>query len=164
MSVGKINELLNIWATSLVPHNDKPPFKDHSDLYSMINATPSPGGDVNWKSFTLCFAAEELPLDVPNWKKMKWDVWYRDPQELINNMLQNPDFHDKFDYIPHQEYDLNGNHHFHNVMSGDWCWHEMVSKYILFPFIYFVVTELYTRILLLKIQIQMILLRNFPCM
>ena len=131
MSARKIDDLLNIWAASLAPHHDDPPFKDHNELYSMIDTTPLPGGDANWKSFNLSFAAdEELPPDAPNWKKMKWDVWYRDPRELINNLLQSPDFHNEFDYIPHQEYDLDGNHRFHNVMSGDWCWREAVSKFI----------------------------------
>ena len=88
MSVGKINKLLNIWAALLTPHNDEPPFKDHSDLNSTINATPLPGGDADWKSFALHFAAdEELPLFAPNWKKMKWDVWYIDPQELYFKIL-----------------------------------------------------------------------------
>ena len=106
-----------------MPHHDDPPFKDHNEQYSMIDATPLPGDNANWKSFNLCFAADkELPPDAPNWKKMKWDIWYRDPHELINNILQSLDFHNKFDYIPHQEYDLEGNHHFHNVMSGDWWW------------------------------------------
>lgn len=128
MPAKKIDDLLNIWAASLAPHHDTLPFKNHNDLYSTIDATPIPGGDADWKSFNLCFHPdEELPHDAANWKKTKWDVWYRDPRQLIDNMLQNPDFRDEFDYIPHQEYDLDGNHRFHNVMSGDWCWREAVS-------------------------------------
>lgn len=126
----KIDNLLNVWAASLAPHHDTPPFKDHKELYSTIDATPIPGGNVNWETFNLCFCPpdKDLPPDAANWKKTKWDVWYRDLCKLIDNMLQNPDFRDEFDYIPHQEYNLDGNHCFHNVMSGDWCWREAVSK------------------------------------
>lgn len=132
MPAGKIDDLLNVWAASLAPHHDAPPFKDHKELYSTIDATPIPGGDANWETFNLCFRPpdEDLPPDAANWKKTKWDVWYRDPRKLIDNMLQNPDFRNEFDYIPHQEYDLDGNHRFHNVMSGDWCWREAVSNII----------------------------------
>jgi hypothetical protein len=131
MPAGKIDDLLKIWAALLAPHNDEPPFKDHNDLYSTIDATPLPGGDAEWKSFNLCFRGDDLPPDAPNWKKTKWDVWYRDPRQLIHNMLQNPDFRTEFDYTPHQEYDLDGNHRFHNVMSGNWCWREAVSINVL---------------------------------
>ena len=77
MSASKIDDLLEIWAASLATHNDEPPFKNHRDLYSMIDATPLPGGDAEWKTFNLRFNNdEELPPDMPNWKKKKWDVWY----------------------------------------------------------------------------------------
>ena len=138
ISTGKTDNLLEVWAASLAPHNDKPPFKDHCDLYSMIDSTPLPGGDAEWKTFNLHFHSnEELPPDTPNWKKKKWDVWYYNPHQLIHNLLQNPDFHDKFDYTPYQEYNMDGNYCFHNVMSGNWCWHEAVS---ILPFIYYWLT------------------------
>ena len=50
-----------------------------------------------------------------------------DPYQLIHNLLQNPDFHAEFDYTPYQEYSMEGNHRFHNVMSGNWCWCEVVN-------------------------------------
>lgn len=136
MPAGKIDDLLKIWAATLAPHNDAPPFKDHNDLYSTIDATPLPGGDTEWKTFNLCYRGDEgapdAPgADVPNWKNTKWDVWYRDPRQLIHNMLLNPNFRNEFDYAPHQEHDLDGNHRFHNMMSGNWCWRESVSLYLL---------------------------------
>ena len=100
MSANKIDNLLEIWAVSLTTHNNEPPFKNHCDLYSMIDATSIPGGDAEWKTFNLCFNSdEELPPNAPNWKK-KWDVWYHDPCQLMHNLLQNPDFHDEFNYTP----------------------------------------------------------------
>ncbi|KAF7969588.1 hypothetical protein HWV62_26903 [Athelia sp. TMB] len=53
-----------------------------------------------------------------------FEVWYRDPRELIKNLLSNPDFDGEFDYSPFHEYDGDGNHHFQDFMSGDWAWHQ----------------------------------------
>jgi hypothetical protein len=36
-------------------------------------------------------------------------------------MLSNPDFKDGFDYVPLQEYDMDGNHHYQHFMSGNWA-------------------------------------------
>lgn len=76
MPTGKINDLLNIWTTSLAPHHDVPPFKYHKELCSTIDTTPIPGGDANWETFNLCFHPpnEDVPPDAANWKKTKWDV------------------------------------------------------------------------------------------
>ena len=139
MSSRKIDDLLKFWAASLTTHDDEPPFKDHCDLYSTIDATPLPGSDAEWKTFNLCFQDDEdLPPSAPNWKK-KWDVWYHNPLQLIHNLLQNPDFCTEFNYTPYQEYDLDRNHCFHNFMSRNWCWCEMI---IISPFIYLLLTML----------------------
>ena len=89
MSAGKIDYLLKIWTALLAAHNDEPPFKDHHNLYFMIDATPLPCGDAEWKTFNLHFSDdEEIPPDAPNWKKQKWDVWYCNPHQIIHNLLQ----------------------------------------------------------------------------
>ena len=70
----------------------------------------------------------------------------------IHTLLQNPNFHNKFDYTPHQEDNTDGNHCFHNVMSGNWCWHEAVS---ILPFIYYWLTT-FNRMLLQKTPRHMV--------
>lgn len=134
MPASKIDDLLKIWAAILAPHNDSPPFKDHNELYSIIDATPLPDGNTEWQTFNLCYCSDDIGPnapgdDIPNWKKMKWDVWYHNPCQLIYNMLLNSNFCGEFNYAPHQEHNLDGNHCFHNMMSGNWCWHEAVSVY-----------------------------------
>ncbi|KAG1767859.1 hypothetical protein EV702DRAFT_1182058 [Suillus placidus] len=47
MPAGQINRLLDLWASTLAKHNDKPPFADHRDLYEVIDS--SPFGDVKWQ-------------------------------------------------------------------------------------------------------------------
>ncbi|KAG2359221.1 hypothetical protein BDR07DRAFT_1452441 [Suillus spraguei] len=40
--------------------------------------------------------------DVPPWKLAEHTVWFRDPCELVQNQLSNPDFADQIDYAPRQ--------------------------------------------------------------
>ncbi|KAG2148684.1 uncharacterized protein EDB93DRAFT_1240462 [Suillus bovinus] len=50
-SAKQIDTLLDLWAASLIKHNDAPPFTGHRDLYDTIDATPL--GDVPWKIFSM---------------------------------------------------------------------------------------------------------------
>ena len=61
----------------------------------------------------------------------KYDVWSRNPHTLVQNILSNPDFDNKFDYTPLQEHDMDGNHQFKNFMSGNWAWKQAVSQNLL---------------------------------
>src|SRR5229473_419952 len=65
---------------------------------------------------------------VPPWMKATYDVWYRDPCVIVKNLLSNPDFKNEFDYSPVQEYDTEGNHRFHDFMTGNWAWHQAVCS------------------------------------
>ena len=127
MSAGDIDSLLKIWAATLAPHNDHPPFRNHTELYNTIDTTPI--GDVPWESFTVTYNG-----DIPDGKRLPWmeeefEVWFRNPKELVQNMLANPDFNDEFDCSPFHEYDKNDRHRFHNFMSGDWAWKQAVCIY-----------------------------------
>ena len=51
MSAGDINLITGLWAASLAPHNDSPPFKNAKDLYDTIVSPPL--GNAPWQSFTL---------------------------------------------------------------------------------------------------------------
>lgn len=121
-----IDELLEIWAATLVPHGDKPPFVNHTDLYSVIDSTPL--GDVPWESFSLSYNGQKPDKDVPSWMSGEHDVWFRDPHSLIRNLLSNPDFNNEFDYSPFQEHDSDGNHRFQDFMSGNWAWQQAVRS------------------------------------
>lgn len=49
MSGGDIDFIFGLWAASLAPHSDTPPFANHVDMYDAIDSTPL--GDVPWQSF-----------------------------------------------------------------------------------------------------------------
>jgi Plavaka transposase len=130
MSAGDINFILGLWAASLAVHNDKPPFSNAKDLYNTIDSTPL--GDVPWQTFSLQHNGTKPTSDVPSWMQAEYDVWFRDPKALVQNMLSNPDFKSDFDYAPFQEYTADGTHRFRDFMSGNWAWQQAVSSHFLF--------------------------------
>ncbi|KAG1867264.1 hypothetical protein DFJ58DRAFT_714463 [Suillus subalutaceus] len=129
MSVGNINILLDLWAATLLKHNDKPPFADSRDLYKTIDSTLV--GDVKWQSFNVRYTGEKPAHNVPPWMTESHDVWYRDPHDIIRNMLANPDYEKEMDYRPYREFSTDDNEHqWQDFMSGDWAWNQadIISK------------------------------------
>ena len=56
---------------------------------------------------------------------MKFDVWYRNPCEVIKNLLARPDLEGHINYSPYQEFD-GERRQYSNLMSGDWAWRQSV--------------------------------------
>lgn len=129
MSAAGMDKLFNIWEATLAPFDTPPPFTNSDDLYETIDSTPY--GDIRWESFTVRY---NLAKDAPSneapaaWKTAEYDGWFRDPRKLIRNILANRGFDGEFDYAPYQEYDYKGQHRFHDVFSGNWCWRQAVSR------------------------------------
>ena len=57
----------------------------------------------------------------------EYEIWFWDPRALVHGLIVNPDFKDEFDYAPFHEYNEDGNHCFHDFMSGDWTWKQAVQ-------------------------------------
>ena len=129
MLAGDIDILLDLWSASLFKHGDQPPFASHQELYDTIDSTPL--GDVPWESFSVHYNGIRPENDVPSWMDAEYDVWFRNPHTLVQNILSNPDFDNEFDYTPLQEHDMDGNHRFENFMSGNWAWKQAVSQNLL---------------------------------
>jgi len=55
----------------------------------------------------------------------EYQLWYRDPREVIRNLLANPDLADGLDYVPYHEFE-NGKRRYCDFMSGDWVWEQCV--------------------------------------
>lgn len=125
MSASKIDRLLNLWAATLAKHSDRPPFADHRDLYRTIDSSSL--GDVKWDGFQVQYTGEKPDVDVPSWMSSSYDVWFRDPREVIRNMLANPMFAGEMDYCPYREFSsLNDERQWKDFMSGDWAWDQAV--------------------------------------
>ncbi|KAH9022636.1 hypothetical protein EDB85DRAFT_2151663 [Lactarius pseudohatsudake] len=85
MSAGDIDFILSLWAASLAPHNDKPPFSKATQMYHTIDEIPL--GEVQWQSFTLQFNGTRPTNMVPSWMEGDYNVWFRDPRILVHNLL-----------------------------------------------------------------------------
>ncbi|KAG1879522.1 hypothetical protein C8R48DRAFT_745047 [Suillus tomentosus] len=107
-------------ATTLAKHCDTPPFADHKDLHSVIDATEL--GDVPF--FSVQYSGER-PEVVPPWMDDEFEVWYRDPRAMAHNILANPTYKNEIDYVPFREYDVLDNmRQWKDFMSGDWAWQQ----------------------------------------
>ncbi|KAG2112034.1 uncharacterized protein F5147DRAFT_744677 [Suillus discolor] len=123
MSAGNINILLDLWAATLLKHNNKLPFADCRDLYKTIDSTPV--GNVKWQSFKVQYTGEKPAHDVLPWMTESHDVWYQDPHKVICNMLANPDYATEMDYQPYCEFSTDNNERqWQDFMSGDWAWNQ----------------------------------------
>ncbi|KAF8873125.1 hypothetical protein BD779DRAFT_1613705 [Infundibulicybe gibba] len=119
MSAGNIDILMDTWALSMARHNDYGPFSSHEHMYAVIDAIEH--GDAPWKSFTTSYAGT-LGADAPSWQLADYEVWYRDPNIVIQNILDNPDFKSQFNYTPYVELDQSGKRRWNEFMSGNFSW------------------------------------------
>lgn len=74
-------------------------------------------------------SGERPEQDVPPWMSADYDVWYRDPRLVAQNMLSNPDFDSEIDYQPYKEYVSGDNRRYSNLFSGDWAWNQAVCNH-----------------------------------
>lgn len=133
MSGKKIDRLMDLWAAQ--HPDDPPPFSTAKDLYETIDSTAL--GDIPWQAFSVTYEGE-LPKDkpVPGWMTAKYEVWFRDPLQVIENQLGNPDFAGEIDYAPKQVFGKNKKRQFMDLMSGNWAWEQAVCRFsVSFPFV-----------------------------
>jgi len=124
MAETRVDELMQLWAASQVQDNRSPPFLNHDVLQEQIDNISL--SHVNWNSFSITYTGP-LPLqNTPKWMTTEYEVWYRNPREVIHNILSNPDFESEFDYKPFQEF-KDGKREWSDFMSGNWAWKQAVS-------------------------------------
>jgi len=129
MSGSHIDEILRLWTASLleIDPNAPGPFRNHWDLYETIDYSTLV--DNPWMSFTLSYGGKRPEMGpIPTWMTTPTEIWYRDPRQLIHDIVGSPDFRDEIDYVPYHEYvGHQNNHQFHDFFSGDWVWKQAVS-------------------------------------
>jgi len=123
MSSGDIDELLGLWNV-LLPDGAEPPFASHHHLHSLIDDIQH--GDVKWQSMTATYKSGPQSQDDPTWMMKKWDIWFRDPCELLRNQLANRDFDGETDYAPRQVFNASDKRVYSDFMTGSWVWDEAV--------------------------------------
>ncbi|KAG1763021.1 hypothetical protein EDD22DRAFT_979524 [Suillus occidentalis] len=58
------------------------------------------------------------------WMTAPYNVWYRDPLELVHNMLANPKFNGEIEFSPYRDYTTDNKWYWKNLLSGDWAWNQ----------------------------------------
>lgn len=129
MSAGNINILLDLWAATLLKHNEPPPFASAADMYETIDSTPL--GDIAWQSFSVTYDGD-VPDSAPQWMSTEYEVWFRDPHLVALSMVDNPDYKGSFDTTPIRVFDTGpgGHRQYQNFMSGDMVWDEAVCFHV----------------------------------
>ncbi|KAH9915818.1 uncharacterized protein B0H18DRAFT_1107822 [Fomitopsis serialis] len=102
MPQAKINQLMNLWAASLLKHDDNPPFADNTDLENVIDATTV--GDIPWQSFS-------------------------SPRLVAHHIIGNADIAEEFDKVPYREFvhvdgEEQPRRRYGNFMSANWPWEQ----------------------------------------
>ncbi|KAI0707701.1 hypothetical protein C8Q76DRAFT_770579 [Earliella scabrosa] len=128
MPARNIDTILELWAASQLKHQDVAPFKDHTALYDTIDRTTL--GEVAWESFKLSYGGAKPATAVPDWMNVSNTVHFRNPRDVVRNMLANPDFKDEIDYGPLIEFGPDGARRLQNFMGGEWAWQQadLISK------------------------------------
>ena len=116
MSKGNVDHLMQILSRSAP--NGTAPFHNYKDLLARIDAIEV--GDVTWESF-VCKYEGDISDESPSWMSQGYEVHYRDPLDVIKNILSNTDFKNRMDYAPYLEYDAKGERQFHDFMSANWA-------------------------------------------
>ncbi|KAG2059973.1 hypothetical protein BDR06DRAFT_1062827 [Suillus hirtellus] len=122
----QINHLLDLWAASLIQagtNTSQVLFTDHRDVYRTIDNTPL--GDVKWQSFSVKYTGD-IPDEGPlPWMTESYDVWFRNPHQVVQNMLANPDYASEVDMRPYREFATETDERqWQDFMSGDWAWNQ----------------------------------------
>ena len=99
-------------------------FKDHNDLCNTIDASDL--GGVSWKCSTFQYQGKIPNGQVPEWMTAVYETHYRDPRDVLKDMIADKTFKHAFDYVPYQEFDEDGSRRYENLMSGDWAFHQAV--------------------------------------
>ncbi|EGO01102.1 hypothetical protein SERLA73DRAFT_159632 [Serpula lacrymans var. lacrymans S7.3] len=125
MSGGDINALVDLWRASFIKNglaDEDVPFANKDDLYRVIDSTS--GSDVPWESFSLSYNGELPGEDPPEWMKQEFDVWFRSPRAIIQNMLSNRDFCGETNFMPYRKFSKKGEREYKDFMSGEWAWKQ----------------------------------------
>ena len=124
MLASDIDTLLELWGSTLLQSHAAPPFANHRDLCKTIDNAKV--GDIPWKSFNIHYQGDIPTGECPTWMVTDFNVWYRNPHDMVKEMLGNLEFDGKMDAVPFRDYDMDGNQEYQNFMSGDWAWTQAV--------------------------------------
>jgi Plavaka transposase len=126
LSASKVDTLLSLWTRSLSEFDEPGPMKDHRELHTLIDSSLL--GNVPWQCMVTTFNKDSEDSVASPWTQTTYEIWYRDPETVVSNMLANPDFDGQFDFRPYVDLDEQQRRRWSNVMSGNIAWRHSVSR------------------------------------
>jgi hypothetical protein len=120
----QIDDLLQIWAQTLPLEEDELLFTSVRDLYATLDSIDL--ANIRWQSFSLSYKPKDGATGVDaTWKSNEYDVWYRDPHEVLKAQLSNRDFANEMDFAPKVVVDKDKRtRRYQDFMSGEWAWEQ----------------------------------------
>ncbi|KAI0067055.1 hypothetical protein BV25DRAFT_1912390 [Artomyces pyxidatus] len=105
----------------------EPIFESPNDLLSTIDAVD--GGVPGWDSFRIRYSGA-VDADSPAWKRADYFVHTRNAMEVMEYMIGNPEFEDKWHTRAFEEYTGPNERRWSDMMSGHWSWKQsdMIAK------------------------------------
>ncbi|KAN0135741.1 hypothetical protein V8E53_006632 [Lactarius tabidus] len=97
MSVGKINQLLNLL---VLLYAAEPPF-----------------------IFSVTYNGVCPPQNPPVWMDARYKVWFRSPLQVLEGQITNLEYKNMMDFTPKRVYHK-GKHQYSDLMSGNWAWDQ----------------------------------------
>ncbi|THG95899.1 hypothetical protein EW026_g5830 [Hermanssonia centrifuga] len=91
-------------------------------MHNVINTIPL--SNVPWKCFSMKYTREIPERNPPTWMLQSHKIYYHEPNTVIRQMLENPDFTHGFDFIPRREFDARDQQVFSDFMTGNWAWRK----------------------------------------
>lgn len=123
LSASNINDILDLWAESMSDLGGVSPISTHGEMHALIDSSTL--GDVPWKCMVTMPSEDG---DAPDWMRTTYEVWYRNPETVVSQMLASPEFGGQFDLRPYIDLDERGKRRWSNVMSGNIAWRRSVSS------------------------------------
>ena len=103
------------------------PFTSGEDLLRQIDRIKL--GHVPWRSFVATYSGDRPSgPDTPIWMREEYEVWFRDPREIVHGILGNPEFSNGIDYIPYRDF-VDRKRRWCEFMSGNWAWQQAVRMF-----------------------------------
>ncbi|KAG7096151.1 hypothetical protein E1B28_006824 [Marasmius oreades] len=121
MSQKDVDNLLDIWYLDIQTRfgGDCAPLSNHRHLLETIDAIKE--GSAPWWCYETAIE-EGLGDNAPEWKKSSYQVWYRDPDTVISNILANQDFSSEFDAAPYIHTSKDRKRRVSDFMSGNFAY------------------------------------------
>ncbi|EKM57346.1 uncharacterized protein PHACADRAFT_172980 [Phanerochaete carnosa HHB-10118-sp] len=118
MPAGQIDFLMQLLASK---YGD--PILDNADhMKALIDDISN--GDIPWQSFAGQYSGVIPESNPPPWMAREYEVFFRCPHQVGQNMLGNPDFANEMDFAPKRVYSQQGEREYQDFMLGSWAWNQ----------------------------------------